>query len=458
MGPERLTAVTNNEKAVNVGSSQRIQHQDASVGSNAKSVHTGYESRDITVINNKITHHYAPPSELPYRGNLAAGYVKNYLVSPDDDINWSKRSQDFLTRNEAENESSEIFQDELDKAIDSYSGISWRRQSPRIDHLKAIKTNMISFSSWLKALNTDQHRSSLCENNQVLRDQDELDAYAVEKLANVFCLFGDGTEYYLRAIENEKLTSSIIEDTIVIYECLVIILVLLLHGIRMLEQYLRNEYIQKRQMNLSNSSMAQTDKSCLKSTNVIRYLNYRATGDFKRCITVGRPNFEHIQQLARLTHGEIYRTWLTDEYNSSALLVEGGSAPTESITSLSYLCARIVQEYKDTDRIFVLSYFGGIRGEQANATDVLCQMLGQLLTYKLVANIYLRHPIEQELKDKIKRKDFATLLDVFLKLIKQLEPYKGVIFCIIDSVSMIERGKQKKNAENLLLALNKVYK
>lgn len=347
----------------------------------------------------------------------------------------------------------------------------------------------------------------------VLRDQDELDAYAVEKLANVFCLFGDGTEYYLRAIESEKLTSSIIEDTIVIYECLVIILVLLLHGIRMLEpfqnegitrridyikdrllsannaakrsptrrtrsnsghcglellirhyfkllssfetdiEYLRNEHIRQRQMSLSNRSTAQTDKTGLISTDVVRYLNYRATGDFKRCITVGRPNFEHIQQLARLTHREVYRTWLTDETNSSALLVEGGSAPTESITSLSYLCARIVQEYKDTDRIFVLSYFGGIRGEQANATDVLCQMLGQILTYKLVANIYLRHPIEQELKDKIKRKDFATLLDVFLKLIKQLEPYKGVIFCIIDSVSMIERGKQKRNAENLLLEL-----
>ncbi|KAK1254115.1 hypothetical protein MKX08_008110 [Trichoderma sp. CBMAI-0020] len=108
MGPERLTAVSNNDKAVNVGSSQRIQHQDASIGSNAKTVHTGYESRDITVNYNKITHDYAPTSELPYRGNIAAGYVKNYLVSPDDDINWSKRSQDFVTRNEAEHESSEI--------------------------------------------------------------------------------------------------------------------------------------------------------------------------------------------------------------------------------------------------------------------------------------------------------------------------------------------------------------
>lgn len=175
-------------------------------------------------------------------------------------------------------------------------------------------------------------------------------------------------------------------------------------------------------------------------------------------MTKSKHNLKDIQPLARLTHGKEYQAWLKEESNSSALLVEGGREHPNIFTPLSYLCALIVQEYRDTDNIFVLSYFGGIRDQQANPTDMLCQMLGQLLTYKFVASVYLRNPIEHELKDKIKRKDFKTLLEVFLKLIKQLESYKRVIFCIIDSVTMIERGKQKKDAQELILALNTIVR
>ncbi len=167
-----------------------------------------------------------------------------------------------------------------------------------------------------------------------------------------------------------------------------------------------------------------------------------------------------MQKLAMLTQRDVYQSWLKDESQSSALLVHGRSQPTALVSPLSYLCARISREYTDEDKIIVLSYFCGLRARdrQADATDLLCQMIGQLLSHKEAVKACQQDPIERNWGKNIKQKDFETLLRVFSTLIEQLRQYQIVIFGLIDSISKIETSKQRKDTESLLRELNKIVR
>lgn len=99
MSSTNWTTVSNNDKAVNVGSALQIQHQDASVGSKAKNI----------VIKNTITNHHSNSyvfSQPPYPRPRAACFVITRLVMPDIDLSWNNTVQGFVTPDEAENESS----------------------------------------------------------------------------------------------------------------------------------------------------------------------------------------------------------------------------------------------------------------------------------------------------------------------------------------------------------------
>lgn len=178
-------------------------------------------------------------------------------------------------------------------------------------------------------------------------------------------------------------------------------------------------------------------------------------------MTQAKPNAKRMRQLVALTQRKEYQTWLEEESQSTALLVHGRSQPTPVFSPLSYLCARIAEEYAGKRSIVVLSYFCGAhaRNGQASAADLLCRMIGQLLSWKEAAAVYARDPLERNWEKKLKKKDFDTLLDVFARLVRQLRKCKMVIFCLVDSISKIECVKQqRRDTECLLRELNELVR
>lgn len=167
-------------------------------------------------------------------------------------------------------------------------------------------------------------------------------------------------------------------------------------------------------------------------------------------------NAKDMRRLVDLTRRDIYHIWLKDKSQSTSLLVHGRSQSAHVVSPLSYLCARIAKEYADERDIVVLSYFCGLytRDGQACPTHLLCHMVGQLLSWKEAAAVYAQDPLERNWEKKIKKRDFDTLLDAFVRLIKQLRKNKMVIFCLIDSVSKVEcMKKQQRDTERLLKVL-----
>jgi hypothetical protein len=201
----------------------------------------------------------------------------------------------------------------------------------------------------------------------------------------------------------------------------------------------------------------------LGASTLISHLDYDRSAtatDVERCLVLAKPAQKSMRQLVMFTQRSDYQNWLKNESESSALLVHGRSKPTAHVSPLSYLCARIAQEYVDKDKIIVLSYFCGLpsRDQQANATDLLCRMIGQLLSHREMSAIYSKDPLERDLERRIKKKDFRVLLKVFAMLIWRLRSCNLVIFCLIDSITKIETGKQRKNTESLLKELNKIVR
>ncbi|EMR62526.1 hypothetical protein UCREL1_10535 [Eutypa lata UCREL1] len=193
--------------------------------------------------------------------------------------------------------------------------------------------------------------------------------------------------------------------------------------------------------------------------NDLDYIASESTHILEQCMTQAKPNAKRMRQLVALTQRKEYQTWLEEESQSTALLVHGRSQPTPVFSPLSYLCARIAEEYAGKRSIVVLSYFCGAhaRNGQASATDLLCRMIGQLLSWKEAAAVYARDPLERNWEKKLKKKDFDTLLDVFARLVRQLRKCKMVIFCLVDSISKIECVKQqRRDTECLLRELNEL--
>lgn len=172
------------------------------------------------------------------------------------------------------------------------------------------------------------------------------------------------------------------------------------------------------------------------------------------------PSEKAMRELAAFTHRTDYQTWLKDRSQSSALLVHGMSQKPGAVSSLSYLCAQIEKHYTDDENLIVLSSFCGIRAvscsrrERYNATKLVCQMIGQLLSDERTAAAYARDPVKRQWAKGIKQKDFKTLLDVLVLLIK----CRTVVYCLIDSVTVIESGRLREDTETLIEQLLRVLR
>lgn len=216
------------------------------------------------------------------------------------------------------------------------------------------------------------------------------------------------------------------------------------------------------------NSMVQNDTgSFIGVKTLIQYLEYNTaetTNDVDQCLKRAKPNLQDMQKLAALTRRENYLSWLTDVTKHSALLVQGRFRSRSLVSPLSFLCARIASEYSNHDKVVVLSYFCGQcklekRRVPIGATDLMCQLIGQLLSHPAVAAAYTQHPVfDCHWEKKIKAKDIKVLIKVFSALIRQLlQPYcELVVFCVIDSINEIETGVLQRDTESVLMGLRDI--
>lgn len=190
---------------------------------------------------------------------------------------------------------------------------------------------------------------------------------------------------------------------------------------------------------------------------LFKYIDFdpsQAAADLAKAIHPA-PSAKAIGELAAFTHRADYQTWLKDRSQSSALLVHGMSQKPGAVSSLTYLCAQTGKHYADDEDVIVLSSFCGIRAvscsrrEKYNATKLVCQMIGQLLSDERTAADYARDPVKRQWAKGIKQKDFKTVLDVLVLLIK----CRTVVYCLIDSVTVIESGRLRGDTETLMKQL-----
>ncbi|KAK5636796.1 hypothetical protein RRF57_012508 [Xylaria bambusicola] len=167
-----------------------------------------------------------------------------------------------------------------------------------------------------------------------------------------------------------------------------------------------------------------------------------------------------MQKLESFMRQKTYQTWLKDQSKCFSLLVHGMSTPTSLVSALSYLCAQIAEEHANDNKIIIISYFCGLRvlDGDASAVDMLCQLIGQLLSQKAIARLYARDPVERNLRKKIKARDLKTLLGVFSSIIKRLRQCALEIFCLIDSITKIERVELRKDTEIVLKHLSELVR
>ncbi|KAI0452521.1 hypothetical protein F5B21DRAFT_483265 [Xylaria acuta] len=584
-GPARIP---NYGKAANVGQVEmKEQHNNFAPGAEAVSIKD--ESFQTRITNNfRINNQGAIPPPWPDNDVATWMACRSGVPIPWDQVVWNKSAGDYVSAargveltdsvrrqwcqteesveklneavlafqskhresGESEDYDSEevaqfiehIIHDKLQNAIDLYSR-DFRKQSSVLGSLRDINANIAAFLLWLKALHTDEHRSSLLSTLRciigAITMEHKVDDSVVEIVAIVVRAFGSHLDDYMTTIKTGRLTAAIETETIEIYQSIVAIFVPLLkcQGKRLkpsqrtsidakivhLEDRLfcvnteaRNRYKRHQidsihqnshfppgddpslvvrriyhfllEMNdnqplitrqKSGGAMAplgtrgretqsarqpstlQSDPG-LSAATLIDYLGYDATAviaDVEKCLR-SSPIDKVMRRLETFTRQDVYQSWLSDESKCSSLLVHGMSMPTGLVSPLSYLCARIAKEYVNEDKIIVLSYFCGLRalGGNLGAIDLLCQLIGQLLSHKAVARIYARDPVERNWRKKIKARDLKTLLEVFSSIVRRLRQCALVIFCVIDSITKIETGKLRKNTEIVLKQLSELVR
>ncbi|KAI1359008.1 hypothetical protein F5Y08DRAFT_350097 [Xylaria arbuscula] len=384
--------------------------------------------------------------------------------------------------------------DDLERAIDLYSR-GFRKQSSVLGNLRDINTNIARFYAWLKSI----------------ADDEQLDDDVVGSLAAVARAFGTNINGYMSDISTSRLTARMQTETVDIFESIAGIFVQLLkyRGRKLKPPQRENidvelSNLKDKLISVENASKTRLnplrmrgfdqhsgplpmgdpsliagrvhaflgeqllqehfEKSAdspvgLSSAILINYLDYDATmvvPDVEKCLKSAKPTSENVQKLDDFERREAYQSWLTDESKCSSLLVYGMSASTGYVSPLSYLCARIAKERFGKENTVVLSYFCGLRrmNTDPNAIDLMCQLIGQLLSHKTVVRLYAMNPVDHNLEKRIKAKNLNALLYVFCSIIRGLQKHKLVIFCVIDLITKIEQSKLRKDTGIVLEQLS----
>lgn len=181
-----------------------------------------------------------------------------------------------------------------------------------------------------------------------------------------------------------------------------------------------------------------------------------ATRQAEECLSLSDLDPGHLRQLSSLTQTDSFKTWLSDE-ESSPLLIHGNFDQFDGHSPLSYLCARLVNEYAKMDCVAVLHYFCSLRSDRwdprCNAAGIVSQMVGQLLANTTLSFNFDLNIVNGRSIKKFRSYDLTNLGQLFLQLIRQLSRTRVVIFCLIDSISVYETEPLVEDTRTLLVTL-----
>lgn len=189
--------------------------------------------------------------------------------------------------------------------------------------------------------------------------------------------------------------------------------------------------------------------------------------DVTYCLTLGFTQTPEFQSRALwvLSSPQLAK-FLAGEAESSLLVVNGNYEPTEFISPLSHVCAKIADLMNVSNEVFTLTYFCGRhtddwREPRANAVGLISSLTAQLLyqvkkkkSHKYQLNLSAITGDEVAL---IEEEDFPATYRVFRTVVRQL-PKGTVVFCLIDGLSAYESSGRRDDTIRLMQKLGHIVK
>ncbi|KAI1655364.1 hypothetical protein F4813DRAFT_180424 [Daldinia decipiens] len=200
------------------------------------------------------------------------------------------------------------------------------------------------------------------------------------------------------------------------------------------------------------------------ATQYLLHDQSRVIQDFEDAASPSNIGSEEMRQLSTLTRREEFKIWLQEDSKATKLLIHGGLDDSSTLSALSYLCARIPMEYlrKTRTGFICLHYFCSLRRarreDPADAFDIVRSLCGQLLAHAEVASDFDLSFLDKKWLHGVREHDFVKTCQLFLRLLKQLDRKKIVVFCFVDSISLYETGSLRHNTERLFSSLEEYSK
>ncbi|KAF3069876.1 hypothetical protein GL218_07867 [Daldinia childiae] len=200
------------------------------------------------------------------------------------------------------------------------------------------------------------------------------------------------------------------------------------------------------------------------ATQYLLHDQSRVIQDFEDAASPSNIDNEEMRQLSALTKQEEFKAWLQEDSKATKLLIHGGLDDSSTISALTYLCARIPMEYlrKTRSGFICLHYFCSLQRARregcADAFDIVRSLCGQLLTHAELASDFDLSFLDKKWLQGIREQNFVKTCQLFLRLLKQLDRKKVMVFCFIDSISLYETGNLRHNTERLFSSLEEYSK
>ena len=179
----------------------------------------------------------------------------------------------------------------------------------------------------------------------------------------------------------------------------------------------------------------------------------------EECLSLSDLDPGHLRQLSSLTQTDSFKKWLSEE-KCSSLLIHGNFDQVDGHSPLSYLCARLVNEYAKMEYVAVLHYFCCLQTDRwdprYNAAGIMSQMVGQLLANPTLSFNFDLSIVNRRSMKKFRSYDLTHLCKLFLELIHQLRHTRVVILCLLDSISVYETEVLQEDTRTLLATLQEL--
>ncbi|KAL9118675.1 MAG: hypothetical protein Q9187_004777 [Circinaria calcarea] len=152
-----------------------------------------------------------------------------------------------------------------------------------------------------------------------------------------------------------------------------------------------------------------------------------------------------------------FQTWLVSD-KAQAILVNGNASTyaSERITSMSLLCALLVQSLAEVRPAICIHFFCGLHTTYDDAlggtSGLIRSLIAQLLTLR---DFDLSFINARRYRDHLRNHDLEHLCELFRQLANQL-PIDTVLFCVIDGISLFETPERWQETCFLMSKLREI--